>query len=124
MFQKYRTLISLLVASVLPSACSGPVQEARQSRVIPWWIWLLVIVVALLVFIWLWLTSPKEEREVPTAQVETAAPSHVVETPEGLARHPAPVVKAPEPDDLKRMENPPSPSPSLPGRGIPCSSPS
>ena len=68
------------------------------------------------------LVAPKKEREspiakpeaapptaepevaAPTAQVETAAPSYVVETPEGLARHQAPVVKATEPDDLKRIE--------------------
>jgi hypothetical protein len=44
MFQKYRTLIGLLVASVLPTACSNPVQEARRAKGIPWWVWLLVIV--------------------------------------------------------------------------------
>jgi predicted flap endonuclease-1-like 5' DNA nuclease len=112
MLREYCTLVGLLVASVLPTACSNPVQEARRAKGIPWWVWLLVIVVALLVFIWLWLTSPKKEREVPPAkpeaaptdQVEVAAPSHVVETPEGLARHPTPVVRATEPDDLKRVE--------------------
>lgn len=122
MLRECCTLIGLLVASVLPTACSNPVQEARRSRAIPWWVWLLVIVVAFLVFIWLWLTSPKKEREVPTAQpeaapptaepevagptaqVERAAPSRVVEIPESLAGHPAPVVKAPEPDDLTRIE--------------------
>jgi predicted flap endonuclease-1-like 5' DNA nuclease len=113
MLREYCTLVGLLVASVLPTACSNPVQEARRAKGIPWWVWLLVIVVALLVFIWLWLTSPEKERGAPAAkpeaaaptdQVEVAAPSHAVETPEGLARHPTPVVKATEPDDLKRVE--------------------
>ncbi len=122
MLQKFRSLVSVLAASVLPSACSSPVEEARRSRVIPWWVWLLVIMVALLLFIWLWLTSPKKEKEAPaaqpeaapptgepeaaapTAQVKAAAPTHVVETPEGPARHPAPVAIPPEPDDLKRIE--------------------
>jgi len=121
MLQRCRTLVGVLAASLLPSACSSPVDEARQSRVIPWWVWLLAIVVALLLFIWLWLTSPKKEKEistqaeaatpsaepeaaVPTAQIEAAAPSHVVETPEGLARRLAPVATPPEPDDLKRIE--------------------
>ncbi len=109
MLQRCRILTSLLAASVLPSACSGPIQEARRSRVIPWWIWLLVIVVALLVFLWLWLTSPRREEvttaapeaTVPTAQLEAAAPSHVVETPKGVARRPGLVMEAPEPDDLR-----------------------
>jgi predicted flap endonuclease-1-like 5' DNA nuclease/predicted small secreted protein len=122
MLRKHCTLIGLLAASVLPTACSNVVQGAGRSQGVPWWVWLLVIVVAFLVFLWLWLTSPKKEREsptakpeaappagepevaVPTAQVEVAAPSYVVETPEGLARHQAPMVKAPELDDLKRIE--------------------
>lgn len=112
MLQKYHILTGLLVAGMVSTACSGPVQEASRTRGIPWWVWLLVIVVALAVFIWLWLTSPKEEEittaepqaTVPTAQLEAAAPSHVVETPEGVARRPALVMEAPKPDDLKVIE--------------------
>jgi predicted flap endonuclease-1-like 5' DNA nuclease len=112
MLQKYRILVSLLVAGMVSTACSGPVQEARRSRGIPWWVWLLVIVVALAVFIWLWLTAPKEKEvptaepqaTAPTAQLEAAAPSHVVETPEGVARRPALVMETPKPDDLKVIE--------------------
>ncbi len=124
MFQKYRTLISLLVASVLPTACSNPVQEARRAKDIPWWVWLLVILVALLVFIWLWLSEPKKkaappakreaalstaepEAAAPMPQPETAAPSQILETPHGVARRAAPIVgevEAPEPDDLKVVE--------------------
>jgi len=122
MLQRCHTLMGILTASLLPSACSSPVDEARRSRVIPWWVWLLVVAVALAIFIWLWLTSPKKEKEAPTAKLEAApptvepkaavptalaeaaAPSHVVETPAGLARHPAPVATPPKPDDLKRIE--------------------
>jgi predicted flap endonuclease-1-like 5' DNA nuclease len=124
MFQKYRTLIGLLVASVLPTACSNPVQEARRAKGIPWWVWLLVIVVAFLVFIWLWLSEPKRkaappaefeaapppakpETAIPTTESETVAPSQVVETPQGVARRTAPIVgevEALEPDDLKLIE--------------------
>ena len=122
MLQRCRFLTGLLAANMLPTACSGPVEEARQNRGIPWWIWLLVIVVAFLVFLWLWLTSPKKEREVPTArpeaapptaepeiaippaQIQAVAPSYTVETAEGLARHATPVVQLVEPDDLKVIE--------------------
>jgi predicted flap endonuclease-1-like 5' DNA nuclease len=97
-------LIALLLAGMVSTACSGAAQETSRTRSIPWWVWLLVIVVALVVFIWLWLTSPKKRKEAPTAQIGVAAPSHVVETPEGLARRVAPVAEAPEPDDLKVIE--------------------
>jgi len=37
MFRKYSILAALLVASVVQTACSGPVVEARQARRVPWW---------------------------------------------------------------------------------------
>lgn len=104
MWQKYYLLVGLLLAGMVSTACSGAAQESGRTRTIPWWVWLLVIVVALGVFIWLWLTSPKKKEEAPTAQIGAAAPSHVVETPEGLARRAAPVAEGREPDDLKVIE--------------------
>ncbi|MBC8263978.1 MAG: DUF4332 domain-containing protein [Anaerolineales bacterium] len=107
MFRKYSILIALLIVGLVQTACSGPVQEARQAQGIPWWVWLLIIVV--IVALWLWRRPgrPKEKAApptrpktaAPTARPETAAPSHVVETPEGVARHAPPM-----PDDLKRIE--------------------
>lgn len=105
MLQKYYILIALLLAGMVSTACSGAAQETGRTRTIPWWVWLLVIVVALVVFIWLWLTSPKKRKEeAPTAQIGVAAPSHVVETPEGLARRAAPVAEGREADDLQVIE--------------------
>ncbi len=72
MFRKHSTLIGLPVASLVQTACSGPVNEASQARGIPWWLWLLVIVV-LTVSIGLRLISRKG-KEVPTTKPEAAAP--------------------------------------------------
>ena len=107
MFRKYSILIVLLVVGLVQTACSSPVQEARQAQGIPWWVWLLIIVVMVALFVWLWLSEPKKkaappaksEAAAPTAWPETAAPSQVVETPEGVARRAPPM-----PDDLTRIE--------------------
>ncbi len=112
MFRKYSVLVALLVASVVQTACSGPVVEARQARRIPWWVWVLVVLVLVALWLW-WQPGRSKEKAAPPAKPETAAlppesgaaaPSHVVETPEGIARRAAPVLKAIEPDDLKLIE--------------------
>ncbi len=127
MFRKYSTLMVLLVVGLVQTACSGPAGEARQVLGISWWVWLLIIVVAALL-VWRWLSQSKKEAAPPTkpeaaariARPDAAAPSHVVETPEGVARRAAPVLgvapltveeeveepalKAIEPDDLKLIE--------------------
>jgi predicted flap endonuclease-1-like 5' DNA nuclease len=114
MFRKF-SLIGLLVVGLVQTACSGPAEEAGQSRGIPWWVWLGVIVVMVALFLWLCLSEPrkkaapptKPEAAAPTARPETAAPSHVVETPEGVARR-VPLalseVEVPMTDDLTRIE--------------------
>ena len=107
MFRKYSILVVLLLVSLVQTACSGPVEEARRVRGIPWWVWLVIIVVMVAVFLWLWLSEPKKkaappakaEAEAPPTRAETAAPSQVVEAPEVAAR-PTPTV----PDDLTRIE--------------------
>ena len=115
MFRKYSILIVLLAVGLVQTACSSPVQEARQAQGIPWWVWLAIIVVMAALFLWLWLSEPKKKAAPPTRleaaahtiSPEAAAPSHVVETPEGIARRMAPVpseVEMPTPDDLKRIE--------------------
>ena len=126
MFRKYSTLMVLLVVGLVQTACSGPAGEARQVLGISWWVWLLIIVVVVLL-VWWWLSQSKKEAAPPTkpeaaariARPDAAAPSHIVETPEGVARRAAPVmgvapltveeeVEKPvlkvEPDDLKLVE--------------------
>jgi len=111
MFRRYSTLMVLLVVGLVQTACSSSTRETRQISGIPWWVWLLIIVVVVLLA-WWWLSRSKQEVAPPTkpeaavriAKPEVAAPSHVVETPEGVARRAAPVVKAVEPDDLKTIE--------------------
>jgi predicted flap endonuclease-1-like 5' DNA nuclease len=125
MFRKFGTLMVLLVVGLVQTACSSQSGETRQVFGIPWWVWLLIIV-AVVLLVWWWLSQPKKEEEAappaePEAAVrivkpESAAPSHVVETPEGIARRDAPVLrgaeeevgapvlKAIEPDDLKLIE--------------------
>ena len=89
MFRKYSILIGLLVGSLTQTAFSGSFQVPRQLRGIPWWVWLLVILVLLALLIWWWLSYP-EEKVPPAAKAEAEA-----------AR---PIVEAPQPDDLTRIE--------------------
>jgi len=119
MFRKYSTLMVLLVVGLVQTACSGPAGEARQVGGISWWVWLLIIVVIVAVWLWWQLGRPKE-KAAPPPKPGAAAPSHIVETPEGVARRAAPVLgvapltveeeveepalKAIEPDDLKLIE--------------------
>jgi predicted flap endonuclease-1-like 5' DNA nuclease len=96
-FRKYSIFIGLLITSLVQTACSSPVQEARRAQAIPWWVWVLVILVLLVLLLWWWLSHP-EEKAAPTAKPEAEAPSRLVEAPvlskaEGL-----------EPDDLTRIE--------------------
>jgi len=95
MFRKCSNLIALLVVGLMQTACSSSSGQARRVLGIPWWVWLL-IVVALVV--WWWLSQSKKEA-APPIKHEAAAPSQVVDTPEGVARR-APSI----PDDLKRIE--------------------
>jgi predicted flap endonuclease-1-like 5' DNA nuclease len=119
MFRKYGTLMVLLIVGLGQTACSGPAVKARRVGGIPWWVWLLLVVVIVALWLWWQLGRPREEVGPPTkpeaaalsARPVTAAPSHVVETPEGIARRAAPVlsgVEEPilkvEPDDLKLIE--------------------
>jgi predicted flap endonuclease-1-like 5' DNA nuclease len=96
-------LIALLVFGLVQTACSGPVVEARQARRIPWWVWVLVVLALVALWLW-WQPGRSKEKAAPPTEPGTAAPSHVVETPEGVARRAAPVLKAIEPDDLKLIE--------------------
>jgi hypothetical protein len=89
MFRKYSILIGLLVVSLTQTAFSGSFQVVSQLRGIPWWVWLLVIVVLLALLVWWWLRYP-EEKAAPAAKAEAEAPR--------------PIVEAPEPDDLTRIE--------------------
>ncbi len=127
MFRKYSILIGLVVVGLMPTACSSSFVEARWARGIPWWVWLLVVVVIVALWLWWQLGRPKEKTAPPTkpeagariARPDAAAPSHIAETPEGVARRAAPVlgvapltveeeVEKPvlkvEPDDLKLVE--------------------
>lgn len=107
MFRKFSTLMVLLVVGLVQTACSGSAGETRQVLGIPWWVWLLIVVVIVALWLWWQLGRPKEEAApptrpktaAPTAKPEAAVPSHVVETPEGVARR-APLI----PDDLKLIE--------------------